>query len=105
MEGNNIVVETTIKNTGKVAGKEIAQVYSSAPQSEIARPVKELKGFAKTKLLEPGESETLRITIPKEELNYYDEKKHGWALTAGTYTFNVGANVNDIRGKVAVEVK
>ena len=105
MEGNNIVVETTIKNTGKVAGKEIAQVYSSAPQSEIARPVKELKGFAKTKLLEPGESETLRITIPKEELNYYDEEKHGWALTAGTYTFNVGANVNDIRGKVAVEVK
>jgi beta-glucosidase len=104
LEGNNIVVKTTITNTGKVAGKETAQVYSSAPQSNIARPSKELKGFAKTKLLEPGESETLRITIPKDELNYYDEEKHGWALTAGTYTFQVGANVDDIRGKAEVRI-
>ncbi|MBO4673110.1 MAG: glycoside hydrolase family 3 C-terminal domain-containing protein [Bacteroidaceae bacterium] len=105
MEGNNIVVKTTITNTGKVAGKEVAQVYSSAPQSDLPRPSKELKGFAKTKLLEPGESETLRITIPKNELNYYDETTHGWALTTGTYTFHVGANVDDIKGKVEVEVK
>ena len=104
LEGNNIVVKTTITNTGKVAGKETAQVYSSAPQSNIARPSKELKGFAKTKLLEPGESETLCITIPKDELNYYDEEKHGWALTAGTYTFQVGANVDDIRGKAEVRI-
>ena len=104
LEGNNIVVKTTITNTGKVAGKETAQVYSSAPQSNIARPSKELKGFAKTKLLEPGESETLRITIPKDELNYYDEEKHGWALTAGTYTFQVGANVDDIKGKAEVRI-
>ena len=105
LEGNNIVVQTTITNTGKVAGKEIAQVYSSAPQSNLPRPSKELKGFAKTKLLNPGESETLLITIPKDELNYYDETKHGWALTSGTYTFHVGANVNDIKGKVEVDVK
>ena len=105
LEGDNIVVQTTITNTGKVAGKEIAQVYSSAPQSALPRPSKELKGFAKTKLLDPGESETLRIIIPKEELNYYDETKHGWALTTGTYTFHVGANVNDIKGKVEVKVE
>ena len=105
LEGDNIVVQTTITNTGKVAGKEIAQVYSSAPQSDLPRPSKELKGFAKTKLLDPGESETLRIIIPKEELNYYDETKHGWALTTGTYTFHVGANVNDIKGKVEVKVE
>jgi beta-glucosidase len=66
--------------------------------------VKELKGFGKTKLLQPGESETLRIIIPKEELKYYDEAKHGWTLTAGTYTMNVGANVEDIRGKADVDV-
>ena len=105
LEGDNIVVQTTITNTGKVAGKEIAQVYSSAPQSDLPRPSKELKGFAKTKLLDPGESETLRIIIPKEELNYYDETKHGWALTTGTYTFHVGANVNEIKGKVEVKVE
>ncbi len=65
--------------------------------------MKELKGFGKTKLLQPGESETLRITIPKEELNYWDETKHGWARITGPYTFNVGASVDDIRGKVEVD--
>lgn len=103
VEGDNIVVQTTITNTGKVAGKEIAQVYLSAPKSNVERPVKELKGFGKTKLLQPGESETLRITIPKEELNYWDETKHGWARITGPYTFNVGASVDDIRGKVEVD--
>ena len=95
-------MQTTITNTGKVAGKEIAQVYITAPKSDLPRAAKELKGFAKTQLLEPGESETIRINIPKEELKYYDETQHGWALTEGTYTINVGANVNDIKGKVNV---
>ncbi len=102
---HNIIIQTTVTNTGKVAGKEIVQVYATAPKGSVERPTKELKGFAKTKLLQPGESETLRITIPKEELSYYDETKHGWTLTEGTYTLNVGANVNDIKGKVNVEVK
>ncbi len=102
IEGDNVIVQTTITNTGKVAGKEIAQVYITAPKSDLPRAAKELKGFAKTQLLEPGESETIRINIPKEELKYYDETQHGWALTEGTYTINVGANVNDIKGKVNV---
>ena len=104
VEGDNIVVQTTITNMGKVAGKEIAQVYITAPQSDVPRAAKELKGFAKTQLLDPGESETVRITIPKEELKYYDETKHGWTLTKGAYIMNVGANVEDIRGKVNVEI-
>ena len=103
-ENDNVVVSVQVTNTGKVAGKEIAQVYITAPQSDVPRAAKELKGFAKTRTLEPGESETLRITIPKEELKYYDETKHEWALTKGTYIMNVGANVEDIKGKVNVEI-
>ncbi len=104
VEGDNIVLLTTITNTGKVAGKETAQVYASAPKNEVERPVKELKGFGKTRLLQPGESETLRIIIPIDELNYWDEAKHGWARSMGTYTLNVGASVEDIRGKVDVNI-
>lgn len=102
--GNNIIINVNVTNTGKVAGKEIVQIYSSAPQSDLPRPTKELKGFAKTKSLQPGESETLRISIPKEELNYYDETQHGWKLASGTYTFHVGANVDDIRGKATINI-
>lgn len=97
--GNEVTVTVTVSNTGKVAGKEAVQIYAQAPKSDLERPIKELKGFAKTKLLQPGESETLCVTIPKEELRYFDESQHSWALTSGIYTFHVGANVNDIRGK------
>lgn len=102
--GNDIVISVDVTNTGKVAGKEIVQIYSSVQQSNVPRPAKELKGFAKTKLLQPGESETLHITIPKEELNYYDESQHGWKLASGTYTFHVGTNVNDIKGRLNVKI-
>ena len=80
------------------------QIYAQAPKSDLERPIKELKGFAKTKLLQPGESETLCVTIPKEELRYFDESQHSWALTSGIYTFHVGANVNDIRGKATASI-
>ena len=102
--GNDIVISVDVTNTGKVAGKEIVQIYSSVQQSNVPRPAKELKGFAKTKLLQPGESETLHIAIPKEELNYYDESQHGWKLASGTYTFHVGTNVNDIKGRLNVKI-
>lgn len=102
--GNDIVISVDVTNTGKVAGKEIVQIYSSVQQSNVPRPAKELKGFTKTKLLQPGESETLHIAIPKEELNYYDESQHGWKLASGTYTFHVGTNVNDIKGRLNVKI-
>lgn len=102
--GNDIVISVDVTNTGKVAGKEIVQIYSSVQKSNVPSPAKELKGFAKTKLLQPGESETLHIAIPKEELNYYDESQHGWKLASGTYTFHVGTNVNDIKGRLNVKI-
>lgn len=99
--GNEVTISVTVTNTGKVAGKEVAQVYVTAPKMAQARPIKELKAFAKTRLLQPGESETLSMTIPTKELSVYEEEKHGWNLVEGTYTFHVGSDVNNIRGKVS----
>lgn len=101
-ENGNVVVSVQVTNTGKVAGKEIAQIYVTAPKTGLPRAARELKGFAKTRTLRPNESETLRISIPKEDLRYYDETAHDWALTKGTYTFHVGASVNDIRGHATI---
>lgn len=101
-ENGNVVVSVQVTNTGKVAGKEIAQIYVTAPKTGLPRAARELKGFAKTRTLRPNESETLRISIPKEDLRYYDETAHDWALTKGTYTLHVGASVNDIRGHATI---
>ena len=99
--GDSVVVETTITNTGAVTGKEIAQVYVSAPKNKnVDRPLKELKAFGKTRLLKPGESDTLRMSVALADLSYWDESTHQWTTDAGVYTFLVGASSADIKGKV-----
>ena len=105
LSGDDIVVETTITNTGSVAGREVAQVYVSAPKNkQIEKPVKELKAFGKTRSLKPGESETLRMTLKKTNLSSWDEATHQWLLDSGTYTFQVGASSADIRDKVTLKL-
>ena len=103
VSGDHVNVEVTIQNTGSVAGKEVAQVYVSAPKNkQMDKPVKELKGFAKTRLLQPGESETLRISIPRSELASWNEATHEWQVDSGTYTLQVGGSSADIRGKAKI---
>ena len=105
LSGDDIVVETTITNTGSVAGREVAQVYVSAPKNkQIEKPVKELKAFGKTRSLKPGESETLRMTLKKTNLSSWDEATHQWLLDSGTYTFQVGASSADIRDKATIKL-
>ena len=105
VSGDDIIVETTITNTGSVAGKEVAQVYVTAPKNkEIVKPVKELKTFGKTRLLQPGESETLRMTIKKSDLSSWSETLHDWQLDAGSYTIQVGASSADIREKASIKI-
>lgn len=91
-----IELQVTVKNTGKVAGKEVAQVYLRAPKGQLEKPVQELKGFAKTRSLKPGESETLTIRIPVRLLASFDEAGSRWLLESGTYTFAVGSSSRDI---------
>ena len=100
LNGDNICVSVTITNTGKRTGKETVQVYVSAPKNkQIEKPAKELKSFGKTHLLQPGESETLYIVIPRSELASWDEATHQWLVDSGNYTVMIGASCTDIRGK------
>ena len=98
VNGNDVFVTVNIKNTGKVAGKEIAQVYVSAPKGTIEKPTKELKAFAKTRELQPGESETLTMKFAKRDLASFDEANSQWLVEAGTYTAHIGTNIADIKG-------
>lgn len=97
VENDSIKVQVIITNSGNRPGKEVAQVYVSKPDSEIGRPVSELKAFGKTGLLMPGEVDTLRLNIPVGELRYWDEKNKGWKLEPGKYEIKVGASSREIR--------
>jgi beta-glucosidase len=88
----------TVTNRGRVAGKEVVEVYVSAPKGEQAKPANELKAFGKTRLLQPGESQTLTFQVSNYELASYDEARHSWVSEKGTYTVKFAASVEDVRG-------
>ena len=88
----------TVKNTGAVAGKEAVQLYVAAPEGGLEKPAFELKGFAKTKELAPGETQTLTINVDKYTLASFNEATSAWETAAGTYKVMFGANAADIRG-------
>ena len=104
VRGDNVTVSVTVKNTGKVAGKEVAQVYVTAPKGQIEKPAQELKAFAKTRELKPGESETLTMLIPVRMLASFDEAGSQWLTEGGNYTFNIGASSRDIRCTATAKV-
>ncbi len=95
--GGKILVSATVTNTGNVAGKEIIQVYYSAPAGKIDKPARELCGFAKTKTLEPGESEVLCVTFDVEDMSSFDDRgaiaKSAFVMEKGTYHIYVGTDV------------
>lgn len=92
----SITVNVTVKNTGAIAGKEVAQLYLSAPAASIDKPESELKAFAKTGLLAPGESQTLTFTLHPSDLASFYTDKQAWIADAGTYTVKVGGSSKDI---------
>ncbi|MCE2617578.1 glycoside hydrolase family 3 C-terminal domain-containing protein [Phocaeicola oris] len=104
MNGNTIEVSVSVTNTGKAVGKEIAEVYVTAPKGKIDKPAQELKAFAKTRELKPGESETLSMTIHPIDLASFNENQSAWILDAGKYTFKVGASSRDIKGVTTVKL-
>ena len=91
-----VEVSITVKNTGSVSGKEVAQVYVKAPNGRLEKPAQELKAFAKTRELQPGESEVLTMTIPVRMLASFDEANSQWLTEAGTYTFCIGNSSRNI---------
>ena len=104
VSGKNVTVSVTVKNTGSVAGKEVAQVYVTAPKGSIEKPAQELKTFAKTRELQPGESQTLTMQIPVRMLASFDEAGSQWLTDAGQYTFKIGASSRDIRCTATAKV-
>ena len=96
IKNERVELQVTVKNTGSVSGKEVAQVYLRAPKGTLDKPMQELKGFAKTRELKPGESQTLTISIPIRLLASFDEAGSRWWLETGDYTFAVGSSSRDI---------
>ena len=99
-----IAVSVTVKNTGKVDGKEVVQLYSSKSDSKITRANKELKGFQKV-MVKVGGSETVTIKVPVKELAYYDVKTKKWTVEPGNYTLKLGSSSRDIKKEVVVTIK
>ena len=104
VNGDQVTVSVTIKNTGKVSGKEVAQVYVTAPKGKLEMPSQELKAFAKTRELQPGEQQTLTMQIPVRMLASFDEQESQWLTVSGQYTFRIGASSRDIRCTATAKV-
>ena len=94
---SSITATITITNQGKMPGKEIAEIYVTAPSKIIDKPAEELKAFAKTKLLKPGETQTLKFTLTAADLASFYTDKESWIADAGKYTLKAGASSTDIR--------
>jgi beta-glucosidase len=92
-----LAVSLDVKNAGKTAGKEVVQLYISAPAQKLDKPAVELKAFAKTHLLNPGESQTLKFILKPRQLASFDPVSSSWMAEAGKYEIRIGASSRDIR--------
>lgn len=102
---NSYTITIQVKNSGNYAGKEVVELYVSAPKNNLySKPEKELKAFAKTNLLKPGEKETITLTVSKSELASFNEKESAWQTDAGTYQFLIGASSRDIKATDEVQI-
>lgn len=98
LDGDKVTGSVNVKNTGNVPGREVVQIYCSAPQGKLGKPARVLCGFDKTRALQPGESQTLSFEIPLESVASYDDSgvtghKSAWILEQGGYVFYAGADV------------
>ena len=100
-----VEVSITVKNTGAISGKEVAQVYVQAPKGKLEKPAQELKAFAKTRELQPGESQTLTMTIPVRDLASFDEVGSQWLTEAGNYTFRIGNSSRNLPLSASLTLK
>lgn len=96
-----LTATVTVTNTGKVAGKEVVQLYVSAPTKKLDKPSEELKGFAKTNLLQPGKSQTIMFIINATDLASFDTQSTAWVAEAGNYIVKIGASSLNIKAKAS----
>lgn len=102
---DSIIVSLKVKNTGKYEGKDVIQIYVSAPGNDMIKPKKELKAFQKTNLLLPGETEDIVIKIPIEDLDSFNEKDSQWQVEDGEYQIHIASDCNDIKHTLSSHLK
>ena len=102
---DGFTASVTVTNTGSVAGKEVVELYVSAPAGGLEKPARELKAFGKTKELQPGESQTLTLKVSAYELASFNEAASAWEAAAGSYKVQFGASVDDIRATAPFTLK
>ena len=102
---NGFEASITVTNTGKVAGKEVVELYVTAPEAGLAKPACELKAFAKTRELKPGESQTLKMVVDNYGIASFNDANSAWEAPAGTYKVCFGASVEDIRATADYKLK
>ena len=99
IDGDEITASVRVCNTGTMAGKEVVQVYFSAPQGKLGKPARQLIGYAKTRLLQPGDEQLVFIRFNTADMASYDDLgkvcKSAWLLEKGAYTFHIGVSVRD----------
>jgi beta-glucosidase len=95
--GSKITGTVEVRNSGKTDGKEVVQLYLTAPGKKLDKPAVELKGFKKTRLLKPGESQILSFEILKKDLASFNPELSSWAAEKGTYTVKIGASSKEIK--------
>jgi beta-glucosidase len=101
--GQNCTVTLKVKNTGKVAGQEVVQLYVADGHTPAPRPVKELKGFAKV-LLDPGQTKQVTMNLNSRSFAWFDANNHQWKVTPGTFHILAGSSSADIRMKTSVSI-
>ena len=104
-QDGDLVVEVTcrVTNTGDHRGKEVVQLYVGDPEASVARPVRELKAFAKVDL-DPGETTAVAFTLTARDLSYWSTRLHDWALEGGEFELAVGASSRDLRLTTTLDI-
>jgi beta-glucosidase len=94
---NEIYITVDVKNTGSKAGKDVVQLYLTAPKGQVDKPTKELKAFTKTKLLQPGEIQTVYLRLTGKDLASFNPEVSAWVADKGIYTIGLGTSSLNIR--------
>ena len=106
VDGDVVTVKIDVKNTGSRAGRNVVELFVAAPNSKkMNKPEKELRNYAKTRLLQPGETENVTMTVKTEDLASFNEKASAWKTDAGLYSFMICSSANDIEAKATAKVK
>jgi len=102
--GNEFIVTVDITNTGKMAGKEVVELFVSAPKGELEKPACELKAYAKTKELRPNEKETVTMKFNIADLASFNEKTNGWITDSGVYKILISSSVETVKQSLPLKV-